>query len=88
MKIRDVKIELTDKDYPLMAFATVYIKAGFRIRDIKIIQNEDCSFSLEFESPIIKHPVFEPWTPEARRMIERIVIEAYWKAYKEKEALV
>lgn len=79
MKIRDVKIKLVDKDYPLKAFATVYIKDGFRIRNIKIIENEDFSISLEFESPIIKHPTFEPWTPEAKRMIERIVIAAYRK---------
>lgn len=79
MKIRDVKIKLVDKTYPLKAFATVYIKDGFRVRNIEIIQHRDKSLSLEFENPMIRHPTFEPWTPEAKRMIERIVIAAYWK---------
>ncbi|WP_099203971.1 hypothetical protein [Scatolibacter rhodanostii] len=80
MKIRNVKICLSeDIDSPIKATADIYIKDGFRVRNMRIIENLDHTLGLEFESPIIKHTTFEPWTPEAKRMIERIVIGAYWK---------
>ncbi len=86
MKIRDVKIKLIDgifcaEGYIVMAIADIYIKDGFRICDVRVVQHRDKSLSLEFENQIVRHPKFEPWTPEARRMIERIVITCQWKAY-------
>ena len=80
MTITEIKIRLhPEKSSRVKAIADIYIKEGFMVHDVKIVQNPGHTLSLEFPLSPAGRPTFEPWKLEARAMIEKIVIGAYWR---------
>ena len=82
MTITKIEFRFNHKrDGRIKAFADIYIKEGFMVHDVKIVQEPYRTLCLDFPLSASGKPTFEPWKLDARGMIERIVIRAYWEAY-------
>lgn len=86
MKVEYVDVKLTDRPSSLVkATADIYIHHDFVIRGAEI-RNANGMLWLSFPKSKSGQAVFVPTAENSRRMIQKIVLAAYWKKLKSQKA--